>query len=129
MLETGIAVLMILMGLGIAGVWTRDILAGNQVDISQGVFTAQEPDTGTLLWPHWLAEYATAIVLVVSAIGLITDRPWSKTLAALGAGALFYTSTNSLGWALAKPDRRAYALPMALGFIVAATTGVYLLVA
>lgn len=129
MLETGIAVLMILMGLGIAGVWTRDILTGTQVDISEGLFTAQEPETGTLLWPHWLAEYATAIILVVSAIGLITDRSWSKTLAALASGALFYTSTNSLGWALAKPGRSAYAVPMFLGVIVAATTSVYLLAA
>jgi hypothetical protein len=127
MLEAGIAGLMILMGLGIAGVWTRDILAGTHLDISQGLFTAKEPGTGTLLWPHWLAEYTTAIILVVSAIGLLTETAWSKTLAALAAGALFYTSTNSLGWALAKPDRRVYAVPMALGFIVAATTSVYLL--
>lgn len=128
-MQVGIAVLMILMGLGIAGIWTRDLLAGTRVDISQGLFTAQEPETGALLWPHWLAEYTTAMILVVSALGLITESSWSRTLAAIASGALFYTSTNSLGWALAKRDRRAYAVPMVLGVIVASATSAYLLTA
>lgn len=36
-------------------------------------------------------------------------------LAALGA--LTYTGTNSLAWALARPERRAYAVPMRVGAV------------
>lgn len=122
-----IAVLMILMGLGIAGVWTRDILVGTRVDVSNGVFVARDPDSGSLLWPHWLAEYATAVTLVLAAVGLLTNMPWSPTLAAIASGALLYTSINSLGWAFAEADRRAYTGPMILGVVVGLLTCAYLL--
>ncbi|MEX1288564.1 MAG: hypothetical protein AB1Z57_11550, partial [Acidimicrobiia bacterium] len=61
-----------LMGVGIAAIWTRDIVAGEQVDLSNGVFAAREP-SGSLLWPHWLAEYATAATLVAGGVGVIVD--------------------------------------------------------
>jgi hypothetical protein len=68
-----VPILMIVMGAAIAGVWTRDILRGEQVDVSQGLLAARDPDSGTLLWPHWLAEYATAGALVAAAVGLLLD--------------------------------------------------------
>jgi hypothetical protein len=33
----------------------------------------------------------------------------------IGLGALAYTSANSLGWSLARPERRPYTVPMAIG--------------
>ena len=112
-----VAVGMIVMGLGIAGLWTRDVIAGDKVDLSRGVLRAREEDD-SLLWPHWLAEYGTALVLVIGGLGLIARADWSVAAAAGGLGALLYTSVNSLGWALAKPERSAYAIPMTAGAIV-----------
>ena len=119
---------MVLMGLAIAGIWTRDILGGEVVDTSSGFFAAHDPDAGTLMWPHWVAEYTTAVVLVVGGIGLVADWSVARVLAGLGLGALFYTSVNSLGWALASSDRRSYAAPMLVGVAVSVLGGVALLI-
>ncbi len=113
-----IGIALVVMGLAIAGVWTRDIASGEQVDRSQGLVRARDPDAGTLFLPHWIAEYATAMGLAIAGIGLVADTSWSGVAAGVASGALLYTSTNSLGWALAEPERRAYAVPMALGVIV-----------
>jgi hypothetical protein len=106
----------IVIGVGIAAVWTMDLLRG-AVDLSAGVWRAREPGSGSLLWPHWLAEYGTAAALVTSGIGLLAHTGWSRLLALLGLGACAYTSINSLGWALARPDRRPYTIPMLAGSV------------
>ena len=126
-METAVAVSLMIMGAGIAGVWTRDILAAEYVDLSHGVFSARDPDSGTLFWPHWLAEYATAAALVAAAIGLLADAGWARPLAAMASGALLYTSTNSLGWALSRRDRLAYAVPMVAGLVVGVVACIFLL--
>jgi hypothetical protein len=113
-----VAGLMILMGVAIAGVWTRDIIAGDKVGLSRGVLRARDGEEEPLFWPHWLAEYATALLLIVGGTALLADTGGSSLLAALALGALFYTSTNALGWALAERDRYAYAVPMAVGILV-----------
>jgi hypothetical protein len=126
-LETTLAVAMIVMGAGIAGIWTRDILAGERVDRSRGVLRARESGTGALLWLHWVAEYATAAALFTGGAGLLADAGWAPMVAAAALGALSYTSLNSLGWALATADRRPYAVPMVVGAVVG-LTGAYLVV-
>jgi hypothetical protein len=118
---------MMVMGVGIAGVWTRDILAGELVDLSEGLFQARDGDDGSLLWLHWLAEYTTAACLTVGGIGLLSDSAWGGPLAGLALGALFYTSVNSLGWALARRERRAYRAPMIAGVLVSLLGAVYLI--
>ncbi len=123
-----IAWLMILMGAAIAGIWTRDILAGEKVDRSAGVLRARDED-GSLFLPHWVAEYTTAALLVAGGIGLLADSGWAQAVTGLGLGALFYTSVNSLGWALAEKDRYPYAVPMAVGVVVAVAGAIWLLVA
>lgn len=122
------AVLMILNGVAIAGVWTRDILAGEKVDLSAGLFAARDADAGTIFWPHWLAEYATAGALIAAAVGLLIEASWATAMGGLAAGALLYTSMNSLGWALAERDRFAYAIPMFFGIVVGVFLAIYLLV-
>ena len=42
-------------------------------------------------------------------------------------GALWYTSTNSLGWATGPSDRRAYAIPMVIGLVGSTTCLIALL--
>ena len=122
-----VAIMMIVMGVGIAGIWTRDIVIGDRVDLSGGLFAARDTAAGTLLWPHWFAEYATAALLIGGGIGLLLDTGWDVVVAAVAAGALLYTSTNSLGWAFAERDRHAYAYPMLAGIAVGALVFVHLL--
>ena len=121
-----IAWLMILMGVAIATIWTHDIVAGQKIDRSPGLLHARDED-GSLFWPHWLAEYATAVLLVVGGVGLLADTAWGRTVAGLALGALFYTSVNSLGWAFAEPDRYAYAVPMTAGVVVSVAGAIGLL--
>lgn len=127
-MDVAVAVLMIVMGVAIAGTWTRDIVAGDQVDLTQGLFAARDPDDGRLFWPHWLAEYATAAALIAAGVGLTLDADWGGVLGALATGALIYTSTNSLGWAFARRDRLGYAFSMLAGVAVGVFVAIYLLV-
>jgi hypothetical protein len=126
-MDEAAAVLMMVNGVAIAGVWTRDILASDKVDLSEGVFAARDPDAGTLFWPHWLAEYATAIALIVAAAGLLADTGWAVALGGVATGALLYTGTNSLSWALAARDRLVYAIPMLVGVVTGIFLAIYLL--
>lgn len=114
------------MGVGIAGIWTRDILGGEEVDLSGGFFAVRDQDAGSLMWLHWLAEFATAAALVVGGIGVVVETTWARPVAALGTGALLYTSVNSLGWALAEPARRPYAIPMLAGVVVGIVAAAWL---
>ena len=120
-------ILLAVMGIAMAIIWTRDILAGEHVDLSAGVFRAREAETGTLFWPHWLAEYATACALVVGGVGLLFDTNWAQMIAAIGTGALLYTSMNSLGWAFARRERWPYASPMLAGLALGVLSVVFLL--
>jgi hypothetical protein len=65
---TVVAIFELVMALGIAGVWTADILS-SQVDLNSGPFHAREAGSESLLWPHWLAEYGTAAVLLCGGLG------------------------------------------------------------
>ncbi len=116
MVDGAIAAFMIMMGVGIIVIWTRDIVAGTQFDHSSGRRHAREGD-GSLLLPHWVAEYATGVGLLIGAAGLLADTGGAAVVSAAALGGLWYTSVNSLGWALAKPDRRPYAIPMVLGLV------------
>jgi hypothetical protein len=111
-----VALYMTLMGASIAAVWTRDIVRGTQFDRSAGLLRARQPD-GSLLVPHWVAEYATAAALLAGAAGLALDAGWAVPVSAAALGATFYTSVNSLGWVLADRRRRAYAVPMVVGAV------------
>lgn len=119
--------LVIVMGIAIAVIWTRDIFLGEHVDLSAGPFGARNPDGGDLYWPHWLAEYGTATLLVVGGIGLLSGGAWAPVVAAIGTGSLLYTSTNSLGWAFSRRERWPYAVPMLTGVALGIAATVFLL--
>ncbi len=115
-MDGAVPILLIIMGLSIAVVWTWDIVRGERIDPSAGRLRAREAGESLLL-PHWIAEYGTAVALITAGAGLIAGVGWGRTLAGVATGALAYTSINSLGWALAEPDRRIYGIPMAVGAV------------
>jgi hypothetical protein len=121
---------MVVMGAGIAGIWTVDIVRSPEVDRTRGFLRSRDRSNGSLLVPHWIAEYATAFLLAVGGLGLaLSARPgaWSWAIP-IGLGALAYTSLNSLGWVLADRSRAIYALPMTIG-LLGAIASIGLLVA
>ena len=120
---------MLVMAVGIAGMWTVDIVRSPEIDRSRGLLRARDR-SGSVMLPHWIAEYGTAIVLLAGGLGLLLrwpPDPWSW-LVPVGLGALAYTSLNSLGWVLADRSRLAYGLPMAVG-LAGAVVSIVLLVA
>ena len=121
-----VAVFMLLMGAGIAGLWTIDILRSPEVDRSSGLLRARDRSTGSLLVPHWLAEYGTALALALGALGVLANHGSAAWLVPLALGALAYTSLNSLGWVLADRSRTTYAIPMVVG-LAGALVAIWLL--
>ncbi len=116
-----------IMGAAMAGIWARDIASGIGYDATQGFLHARETDTEDLMMWHWLAEFGTAGVLMVGAILLVFGAALAQPVMLLGLGALAYTSANSLGWSLARPERRPYAYPMVIGLVGAAICAALLL--
>ncbi len=125
-----VGLFMLVMGAGIAGIWTVDIVRSPEVDRTRGILRARDRSTGSLLVPHWVAEYATALLLLGGGIWLVSGAAtgaWTW-LVPIGLGALAYTSLNSLGWVLADRARAVYAIPMVIG-LIGAVTSISLLVA
>lgn len=105
------------MGIGIAGIWMIDIVRSPEIDRTRGLRAATDGPGGNRLLPPWIAEYATAATLVVAGVGLLGSWSLAEPLMLVGLGALAYTSMNSLGWVLARPERRPYGVPMLVGLI------------
>jgi len=111
-------ILFIVTGIGIAAIWTKDIFTNTDIDLSRGFFHAREKDSGNLFWPHWLAEYATALLLIIAPLLVFLGIETGTQLLPFAAGALFYTSLNSLGWAFARKERFGYAFPMLFALVI-----------
>jgi len=84
------------MGVAIAATWTLDLVRG-RVDLSAGVLKVREQGSGSLLWPHWLAEYGTAAALVVGGAALVADLGWGEPVVLLGLRAGHRATTRLLG--------------------------------
>lgn len=126
---TIVAIFMLMMAAGIAGVWTVDIVRSPEIDRSHGLLRARAVTEGTVLLPHWLAEYGTAALLATGGIGLLVAAPWAEPVSLFALGALIYTSLNSLGWVLSRSERRPYGVPMLIGLVGGVAAAVYLLAA
>jgi hypothetical protein len=124
-----VALFMLMMGMAMATIWTLDLRAGRGYEAPSGLLRAREVETGSLIAWHWLAEYAIAATLVLSAILVAAGAAVGVPIALIGLGALAYSSCNSLAWAMARSERRAYAIPMLVGLVGAAISIVALLVA
>ena len=105
------------IGAAMAGIWARDIMSGHGYDAPHGLLRAREADSDDLMIWHWAAEFGTAIVLIAGAFLIMINAALAEPIMLLGLGGLMYTSTNSLGWALAAPERAPYVYPMAAGLI------------
>ena len=125
--DTAAAAIAVAMGMGIAIVWSLDIASARQFDATEGRLRARTP-AGELLLPHWVAEYTTSALLIVAAALVVLQSSSASVAMALAAGALGYTSVNSLGWALASADRLPYAIPMVAGIAAAVWLAVYVVV-
>ena len=112
------------MGAAMAGIWARDIMSGHGYDAPNGLLRAREADSDDLMIWHWAAEFGTAFVLIAGAFLIMINAALAEPIMLLGLGGLMYTSTNSLGWSLAAPERAPYVYPMAAGLsgaIISAT--------
>jgi hypothetical protein len=127
-MEILIALFAGVMGAAMAGIWARDIASGVGYDASQGFLHARENDTEDLMFWHWLAEFGTAGLLMLGALLLIVGAALATPVMLLALGALAYTSSNSLGWSLARPERRPYVYPMAIGLVGAVISAAALLI-
>jgi hypothetical protein len=110
-----VPVFLVIMGMGISGIWSMDITKGKFKD--QGHLFSWKNEAGEFLWTHILAEYLTAGMLIIGGTGLFLDTDWSVSLAMIALGALGYTSLNNLGWTFVKKERKGYAIPMMLGLV------------
>lgn len=113
-----VGLFMVVMGIGIAGIWTIDIMRNPEIDRSRGLVRARDR-AGSVMLPHWIAEYATAALCLVGGIALVlgwTSGP-APSLVPVALGALGYTSLNSLSWVLADRSRWSYMIPMAIGLV------------
>jgi hypothetical protein len=126
---TLVGLFMIVTSAGIAGIWAIDIGRSPEVDRARGLLRARDRSTGSLLVPHWLAEYGTAALLLVGGLGLVLgwDAGTWAWIVPIALGGLAYTSLNSLGWVLADRARSAYGVPMAVGLAGAIVSAVLLL--
>ena len=106
-----------IIGAAMAGIWARDILSGHGYDAPNGLLRAREADSDDLMIWHWAAEFGTAFVLIAGAFLILINAALAEPIMLLGLGGLMYTSTNSLGWSLAAPERQPYVWPMAGGLI------------
>lgn len=47
---------------------------------------------------HWTAEAITAVLLIVSGIGMLLESDWGLAMFLVGIGMLIYTAVNSPGY-------------------------------
>jgi len=83
------AIFSILMGAAMIAQWAFFLISGNVPEVKS------EPVRVSL---HLAAEGITALLLVISGIGLITFSPWSVPLALIAHGMLIYTVIQSPGY-------------------------------
>ena len=115
------------IGAAMAGIWARDIMSGHGFDAPHGLLRAREADSDDLMIWHWAAEFGTAFVLISGAFLIMINAALAEPIMLLGLGGLMYTSTNSLGWSLAAPERSPYVWPMAIGLIGAIVSATVLI--
>jgi len=83
------AIYAIIVGIAMIGVWSRDLLTGQVSELST------EPIAIILTI---VAEYLTAIVLIISGFGLIKKRSWGFKAFLLSMGFLLYSVMSAAGY-------------------------------
>jgi len=98
-----VAVYAILVGLSMIGMWAY-LLLTDQVPASE------KPWAITF---HLIAEFSTAVLLIVSGAGLWLNSEWAKRLSLISLGMLLYSVVASPGYYAQKNN-----LPMVVMFVV-----------
>jgi hypothetical protein len=102
---------LVVVGVAIAGLWVVLLLTGQVAELQDGrvdiVF-------------HLVAELVTAALLVVGGIVALRAHPLGRLLAAVGCGALGYTTVNSAGYYAQAGD---WAMVGLFGVLLVATLG------
>ena len=98
-----VAVYSILIGLFMIGFWV--------FALSKNLVPPEEKPWSITF--HVIAEFSTAILLIVSGVGLWFGSEWARTLSPLALGLLLYAVINSPGYYAQKNN-----LPMVAMFIV-----------
>lgn len=83
------AIFSIVLGVIMFAQWAFFLLTGGVPEVKT------EP---ARVWLHIAAEWITAVLLVISGIGLLSNVPWSVPLAFLAHGMLIYTVIQSPGY-------------------------------
>ena len=86
-----IAIYSIAMGLCMISMWTMFYLTGGIPELNTEPFR---------IAMHLIAEYSTAIGLIIGGYGLIKSKRWGYNLYLLSTGALIYTLIQSPGYYL-----------------------------
>lgn len=86
---TYVAIFAIITGLGMIGQWTISY-RGNQIPELNS-----EP---IRIGFHIAAEFVTALMLIIGAIGLLINPTWGRPVYLIALGMLFYTAVVSPGY-------------------------------
>jgi hypothetical protein len=107
----GAAAFGLIVGIAMLAIWVWFLTTG----------AYPEPDAPRLsAWLHLIAELATAAILIVASIALITQKYWARKAYFVGIGALFIAVIN----AVAYYGDRGY-IVLVIFFIAIAVAGVF----
>ena len=84
----------IAIGAIMLGQWALTILKGQVAGPEAGISGRGKTEMAF----HWVAESATAILLILAGAGLLAGAGWGLTLFLVAAGMLVYTLINSPGF-------------------------------
>lgn len=99
----------IAVGLGMIGQWIYFLVKGE---------VAETRTSPVELGFHLLAEFVTAIALIIGGIILFMGMRWGLAVYLLAAGALLYSATNSAGYFA---QRRNWSFVLVFGVILLLT--------
>ncbi|MGB5756485.1 MAG: hypothetical protein WBM50_06195 [Acidimicrobiales bacterium] len=97
-----VAVVEVVVGVGILGMWTLLLAARRVPEIAEG---------DRAIWFHLAAESLLGVALVAggSLLLVVGDEPWARVAAGVAAGAMVYSTVNSAGYYARYRNRRAIA--------------------
>ncbi len=81
----------VLIGLMMIGMWVSLLLTKQVPELKPASYAPR------LIAYHIVAELLTAIVLIISGVGLFLGSDWSRILSAISLGMLLYSVINSPG--------------------------------
>jgi hypothetical protein len=88
--KNAVAIILALQGLAILGTWIGFIRAGA---FKNGIRTVEN---NMYLGIHVLAEAIMGLLLVIGAVAMLLQKSWGRAVAIAGAGAVIYSTVNSM---------------------------------